>query len=91
MSNISQPPVSKKYMPKATKMVFFSISFGKQDVRLQRFLVSDFTRILYKWSKTNSGEKKKKKRLGMTENFSILRLGHIGQTPMEQCALIIIL
>lgn len=48
-------------MPEATKMVFFSISFGKQDVRLQRFLVSDFTRILYMWSKTNSREKKKKK------------------------------
>lgn len=51
-------------MPEATKMVFFSISFGKQDVRLQRFLVSDFTRILYTWSKTNSRGKKKKKKTG---------------------------
>lgn len=89
MPNISQPLVSKKYMPEATKMMFFYM-FGKQDVRLQRFLVSDFTGILYKWSKTNFRGKKIQK-LDVTENFSILKLRRIGWTLMEQDALIIIL
>lgn len=76
MPNISQPLVSEKYMPEATKMVFFSISFGKQDVRLQRFLVSDFTRILYKWSNTIFRKKKKLQKLGVTENL-ILYFGYL--------------
>lgn len=59
MPNISQPLVSKKYMSDTTKMLF-SVSFGKQDLRLQRFLASDFTRILHKWSKTNFRGKKYK-------------------------------
>lgn len=50
------------------KMVIFSISFGKQDVSLQRFLVSDFTRILYKWAKTIF-RKKKIQKLGVTKNL----------------------
>lgn len=36
----------------------FSMSFGKQDVRLQSFLASDFTRILYKWTKSNFSKTK---------------------------------
>jgi len=87
VSHISQPPVSKKYTPEATKMVYvFSIPSGKQVVRLQNFLVSDFTRSTSGQSPTSA-----KTRLEATENFSVWRLRRVGWTHMEKRALIIIL